>query len=360
MAAPLMWIEAGRRFRFDELVHWQGRGRQRWAEAADRIDTIVLGPHGSAAFPAELRPFISTSLTLRKQCDFSDCTTASLGRAWALADPQVVYVENPVSRLVLDPNRVPPADAVAGLRKFYGRLARQRAGETVSFGGVDAVRPITFAGEDVLLEPDSSTAWHALGQALADAAAGTVAVYRACCDEVLRTVVSARDSTAPLRLISLHDTMNTKMRADGAIVVERPEADRLPRWANLGNKGDARGERSDPQGDPLTLDGAELRRIAAAWAEGFGLDGPSRATDILLNRPYQGAYETVHYGARLRSLGRPRVGALQAEFLRETLLGPAAVARLHAAGDDWPAVDTEHIDRIAAALASAGRRLRSD
>jgi hypothetical protein len=355
MTSDLLWIDAGRRFGFDDLVFRHDRQRP-FAQVAGAIDTIVLGPHASAAFPAELHPFIAPALTRRKQCDFSDIITASLGRAWVAADPRVVYVENPVSRLVLDPNRAPPADPIAGLREFYQRLARQRAGESVSFGGVDAVRPITFGGEDVLAEPGSPAAWQTLATTLADVAARTVAAYRACCDEVLRTVLERRPANAPLRVFSLHDTMNTKMRADGAIVVERAPADRLPLWANLGNKGDAHGNAQD---DPITLDGAELRRIAAAWADGFGLQGAARDEQILLNRPYKGAYETVHYGARLRALGQPRVGAVQVEFLRETLLGPAAVARLHAPGTDWPAVDEAYIAGIAAALARAGQALRA-
>jgi hypothetical protein len=356
MATDLLWIAAGQRFSFDDLVHWHDR-HQRFEDIAGMIDTIVLAPHASAAFPAELRPFIAPGLTRRKQCDFSDIITASLGRAWVAADPRVVYVENPVSRLVLDPNRAPPADPMAGLREFYQRLARQRAGEQVGFGGVDAVRPITFGGEDVLAEPGSPAAWQSLATALTDAAARTVNIYRACCDAVVATVLARRPAAAPLRVFSLHDTMNTKMRADGAIVVERAPADRLPLWANLGNKGDARG---DAQDDPITLDGAELRRIAAAWADAFGLQGAARDEQILLNRPYKGAYETVHYGARLRALAEPRVGAVQVEFLRETLLGPAAVARLHAPGADWPVVDDTHIAGIAAALARAGQALRAE
>lgn len=355
MTSDLLWIDAGRRFGFDDLVFRHDRQRP-FAEAAGAIDTIVLGPHASAALPAELRPFIAPGLTRRKQCDFSDIITASLGRAWVAADPRVVYVENPVSRLVLDPNRAPPADPVAGLREFYQRLARQRAGESVSFGGVDAVRPITFGGEDVLAEPGSPAAWQTLATTLAEVAVRTVTAYRACCDEVLRAVLERRPAHAPLRVFSLHDTMNTKMRADGAIVVERAPADRLPQWANLGNKGDAQGNAQD---DPITLEGAELRRIAAAWADGFGLQGAARDEQILLNRPYKGAYETVHYGARLRALGQPRVGAVQVEFLRETLLGPTAVARLHAPGTDWPAVDDAHIAGIAAGLARAGQALRA-
>jgi hypothetical protein len=234
--------------------------------------------------------------------------------------------------------------------------ARQRAGESVGFGGVDAVRPTTFGGEDVLPEPSSPAAWQSLATALTDAAARTVSIYRACCDAVVATVLAGRSAGAPLRVFSLHDTMNTKMRADGAIVVERAPADRLPPRANLGNKGDARG---DAQDDPITIEGAELRRIAAAWADAFGLQGAARDEQILLNRPYKGAYETVHYGARLRALAEPRVGSVQVEFLRETLLGSAAVARLHAPGADWPTVDDAHVVGIAAALARAGQALRA-
>lgn len=356
MTQALQWIEAGRRYRFEELVFWQGQGRQTLAEVAARIDTIVLGPHASAAFPEELKPFIASGLSLRKQCDFSDCITASLGRAWAEADAHLIYIENPVSRLVLDANRAPPERPMEGLREFYRRLAWQRAGEAVSFSGVVAVRPITFAGEDVLLEPGSETQWQRLEQALSDAAARTVAVYRDGCDTVLQTVLAHRPAEAALRVISLHDTMNTKMRPDGAIVVERAPEDRLPDWVNLGNRGDGNG---DPQGEPVTLAGAELRRIAQAWGEAFGLSAEAQRRQLLLNRPYKGAYETLHFGARLRALGQSAVGAVQVEFRREALLGPAAVAELHAPGEHWPPVDTAHVRAIAAALAQAGQALRS-
>ena len=66
------------------------------------LDTIVLGPHAGARFPAELQPFVDATLTRRKQYDYSDVITSSLGRAWAAANPGVVFVENPHSRLALD------------------------------------------------------------------------------------------------------------------------------------------------------------------------------------------------------------------------------------------------------------------
>jgi N-formylglutamate amidohydrolase len=356
MSKELLWIEAGRRFRPEELVFWQARGRRALSEVAEGVDTLVLGPHASAAFPAELRPHIAPALSLRKQCDYSDCLTATLGRAWAAADAGVVYIENPVSRLVQDANRAPPADALGGLQEFFRRLARQRAGEPAGFGGVDAIRPITFSGEDVLLEPASPAEWQALGELLRDAAERTVAVYRACCEQVLELLVEKRPPGAPLRVISLHDTMNTKMRADGAIVVERPAEDRLPDWMNLGNRGD---EQGDEAGEPLSLSGAELRRIARAWAQALGLSEEDGQRAIRLNKPYKGAYETQHFGALLRPLGQAQIGALQLEFRREALLDSAALARLHGPGQDWPEPDAAHLQAIAAALAQAGQALRA-
>ncbi len=355
MSEALLWIEAGRRFGAEDLVFWQGRGRQSLSECAATVDTLVLGPHASAALPAELRPFIAPGWTRRKQCDFSDCLTADLGRAWAAADAGVVYIENPVSRLVQDANRAPPADALGGLHEFFRRLELQRAGVAQSFAGVDAIRPISFSGEQVLLEPRSEAQWQALGELLQDAAERTVAVYRACCEEVLAMLLDKRPAAAPLRVISLHDTMNTQMRADGAIVVERPLEDRLPDWMNLGNRGDEAGNEA---GEPLSLPGAELRRIATAWARALGLSEAQGQRAILLNKPYKGAYETQHFGALLRPRGQPQIGALQLEFRREALLSPMALAQLHAPGLDWPAPEPKHLQTLAEALAQAGRALR--
>jgi hypothetical protein len=353
--AAIDWIPAGQAFAFDDLVFWQGKGGVPFDTVAARIDTIVLGPHASAMFPAELQPFVDSALTRRKQYDYSDVITSSLGCAWAAADPGVVFVENPHSRLVLDPNRAPPADVMPGLREFFARLERQRAGEKVAFGGIDAVRPVTFSGEAVLRPPANDTEWSALEKALTTARRLGPGAYRSACDRVIEAVLKARRPGTALRVISLHDTMNTKMRADGAIVVERPAADRLPQLVNFGNKGDDLGEAG---ADPLTIGAAEMRRIADAWALGFGFDATTRGAAITLNRPYKGAFETVHYGAKLAALNDPRVGAVQVEFLRETLLGPRATAQLQQPGTDWPAPDATHLAGIVDSLIAAGHQLR--
>ncbi len=66
---------------------------------------------------------------------------------------------------------------------------------------------------------------------------------------------------------------------------------------------------------PLTLPGADMRRIADAWAQAFGIGPSARAAAISLNRPYPGGYEVIHYGALLARCGRPRVGAYQVESM---------------------------------------------
>jgi hypothetical protein len=347
MATNLLWLPAGRQYVTEELLHWQGRGHESFERAAARWRTVVLGPHSSAAFPAELRPFVAAGLTRRQQFDYSDVVTGALGRAWALADPEVVFVENPHSRLVLDPNRAPPAQPIEGLREFWSRLARQRAGESgESFAGVDAIRPITFAGADVLLAPRDAAGWAAIGDALARCAAQGPLVYAAAA----RQVIGAIRASSPARgvlVISLHDTMNAKIRADGAIADERAPADRLPAWVNFGNLGDERGEPS-PATAPISLDPGRMRALAAAWASALG----AADDEISLNRPYKGAYETQAWG---RELGqRAGSGAVQVEFRREALLGPALAAHLRLPGHDWPAFDSAHIGRVAQALAQAG------
>lgn len=339
----VLWLDAGRTHGFDDLVFWHGRDHGTPFDAvAGSIRTVVLGPHASAGFPAELRPFVAPGLTRRKQFDFSDVLTSALGRAWAAADPTLVFIENPHSRLVMDPNRAPPVQPMADLREFWARLSRQRAGEAgVSFAGVDAIRPITFSGEDVLLQPTDEAGWAALATALSRCHTLGPGAYGAAVEQVMGEV---RREGPPrgLLVVSLHDTMNTKMRADGAIVVERPVADRLPAWINLGNRGDVQGE-----GDAVSLPAARLRQLAATWAQALG----AARGEISLNHPYKGAQETLHWGQALA--GQPDSGAVQAEFRREALLGPEATAQLQRPGADWPTGLGERLAGIAGQLARA-------
>ena len=57
----------------------------------------------------------------------------------------------------------------------------------------------------------------------------------------MELVLTSRPAGTPLTVIGFHDTNNWKMRADGALVVERPEKDRMPPFCNFGNQGDFMG-----------------------------------------------------------------------------------------------------------------------
>ena len=53
------------------------------------------------------------------------------------------------------------------------------------------------------------------------------------------------------------------------------------------------------------------------------------------------------------------VGAYQAEYLRETLLGPQAVAHIQRPGSDWPVPDNALIDALAHKLKASQDLLRN-
>lgn len=352
-ASDLLWIEEGRRFLPEDIVFWHGRNGVPFAERAAQIDTIVFGPHASAAFPAELEPFVSPDLTRRKQFDFSDALTSQLGRAWAKADPHVVFVENPHSRLVMDANREPTEDIGPGLRTFFERLRSAEKDGKASFAGVDLIRPVTFSGEPVLLEPKDDGTWSALVAALQRSADLGARPYMRVRDALVEKVLAAQRPGKSLLLISLHDTMNTQMMPDGAITRQRAPADRLPALANFGNLGDEHGE-----GEATSIAGERLRRLKQAWTIAWELRG-EKANAISLNAPYKGAFETQYWGRRLRRMKAAGIGIVQVEFLREALLGSDATQQLRRPGNDWPQVDPGHVSRLVDRLVRAGEQLRN-
>ena len=346
----LAWIEPGRRFTFEDIVFWRGKEHQSFLRAAGKIDTIVLAPHATAAFPAELAPFVSPTLTRRQQFDYSDVTTSALGRAWAAADEHTVFIENPHPRLVCDANRPPPVSIGSDLREFYQRL-RAAEGARASFTGIDTVRPITFAGMPVLTEPTDEWEMDRLVETLEACALNGATVYDQMRGHVLNLVLAARNERPPLLVISLHDTDTYKMRDDGAITAKRSESDRMPFFINFGNRGDEHGDAVG--GDHTSLSGASFQSLIGGWREAFCGTGASRADKrITLNKPYKGAYETMYFGARLRTFQDMRIGALQIEFNRELLLGPAS-AKLREPGVDWPDLHAPTIDEVVAKCVAA-------
>lgn len=365
----LSWIATGKRFGFEEMVFWSGKGRESFATARDRFDLVITGPHASAGFPAELADFVPIEFTCRKQFDYSDLSMAPLARAWAEIDPSVLYIENPMSRLVLDPNRKPPDDIEPGLRDCFARLARAGqagAASLPNLAGVDTVRPVTFAGEAVLREPANEAEWRHLLDALRDAGERGPRAYMRLRDEEIAGLLERRRALTasgkpvaeilPLHVMSLHDTMNAKCRSDGAIVLGRPPAERLPAIASLSNRGDEQGE---PVGnEPVTIAGSELRCIRDAWIKAFGLTPETIEASLGINRVYKGAQETIATGALLRSVRVDQVGAYQVEFLRETLLGTANTEILRQPGTEWPSTDASHVRTLARCLQKAYDILR--
>jgi hypothetical protein len=393
----LVWIPAGTRFGPDDMLIYADKGRRALDDVLGDVDVLISGPHATARLPRELEPFLADGLTRRLQFDYSDCTTSPITRRWAELDPHVLFVEDPHPRAVRDPNRPPPTDLGADLHEAFARV-RAAAGSLPALGGVDAVRPVTFAGIPVFAEPADESGWQRLVGTLSEVAERGVGAYETLRDELVDRVIDAKlrrlasldpdrvtvaewRSATSLIVLSMHDTMNTTARPDGAIVGERKPEDRLPDVVALSNRGDVEGEArvpasgSRPASDDVpTMDPSWLRALAEAHRRAFAVNDPSH---VALNRPYLGSREIQLNGPRLAALSRTalarhpdgpvtglRLGAVQAEFRRETLLGEATTAALHEPGGDWPEVPTDHVDAVATRIKAAydlirrwGRRL---
>ncbi len=386
MTDQLDWIPLGTRFTESDMVHFHGQGETDFADVLADVDLIVTGPHATAAFPAELRPFVDTSLTRRLQYDFSDFSTHPVAIRWAQLDLHTLYIHDPHPRAVRDANRPRPADLVASIREAFERLAAEPGGRP-SLAGVDATRPVTFGYLPVLRRPETEAEWTELGNVLAATCAQGIDEYEHVRDAVIERVIEAkvqrlahldparltlrqRNIATSLNVLSIHDTMNHTARPDGAVCLERPPADRLPAVVSLSNRGDAEGDarvleagglRADI--DVPSMEPRLLRTIGDAYRQAFGAHEPD---DVAFNRPYLGGHETQLAGPRLRAL-QPRtlvrtddsparclqLGAWQNEFLREFLLGPEATAHLMEPGGDWPDVPEPRVQWLAERLTAA-------
>ncbi|MGW0045005.1 N-formylglutamate amidohydrolase [Rhodococcus sp. NPDC003348] len=356
LSDPLL-IPAGTEFTRDDLIFYADRGNRSLDEALAEADLLVSCPHSGSLIPAELAAFLAPEFTRRLQFDFTDCSTGPIVRRWAEIDPRIVYVENPHPRMVRDPNRAKPADLYADLKEAFARVRAAGPYNRVDLTGVDAIRPVTFSFFPLLLEPDSDAGLRFLANTFAEVAARGLEVYERTRDELVDRMVDlafakANDTGRPVEFttLSFHDTMNTTTTREGAVNVERAPADRLPDVVALSNRGDHDG---NPRGEnPVTMAPDAIRALAAAHRTGFAVDD---AAAVALNQPYLGSQEIISAGGRFAELA-PRaaaagvtLGAVQAEFRREFLLGPTLTAELHEPGVGWPKADPDQVDAIARA-----------
>ncbi|WP_217183096.1 N-formylglutamate amidohydrolase [Streptomyces sp. AC495_CC817] len=344
-------IPAGHVFTADEITVFAGQGERTLEQAIADADVLVSCPHAGARIPEELVPFLSPALTKRLQYDFTDVATDAIVRAWARSDPRIVAVLNPHPRLVRDPNRARPADIAADLSTAIERTRQAGPWQPVDLTGVDAIRPVTFSFFPILEVPDDEAERDRLVQTFVDVGERGLGVYERTRDELTERFVAAKLRTGGrFTRLSFHDTMNTTTTREGAVDVARAPQDRLPAVVALSNRGGPRGEERDPA-DPPTMAPERLRALAEAHRAGFRVDSPDA---VALNTPYLGSQEILAAGRRFRELADDateaalELDAVQAEFLREFLLGPEAVAELHRPGTDWIREDPAHVEQVAA------------
>lgn len=349
-ATHLDFLPEGTVFTPEQITFYASPERRTLEDAIREADVLVSCPHSGARIPAEVAPFLAPEFTKRLQYDFTDVATSAICRRWAEIDPRIVYVENPHPRLVRDPNRAKPADPRVPLREAIERVRAAGPWQRVDLTGVDAIRPVTFSFFPLLRVPETTAGLDTLVDTFVRVAEHGLGVYEATRDALTERFLAAKLATGgSFTRLSFHDTMNTTTTKDGAVNVPREKRDRLPRIVALSNRGDHRGEERSPD-DPIVMPAPLLRRLAEAHRSGFAAVDP---TDVALNQPYLGSQEIIMAGARFRDAQSEamRAGltlaAVQAEFLREFLLGAAATAELHRPGTDWIREDPAHIDRIA-------------
>lgn len=359
MNAPAL-IPRGHVFMPNDITFWAGKDDGRTLQdALAEADVLVSTPHAGAAMPEEVREFVVDDYTQRLQFDYTDCTTAPICREWAATDPRVIYVENPHPRLLRDPNRKKPADVAATLREAIMRVKAAGAGERIDLSGVDAIRPVSFSFRPVLVMPTTERELDRMTRTFAAVAAAGLDVYERTRDQLRERMLtrSLQHPASPRAVwrLSFHDTMNTTTTVDGAVSVARAEADRLPNVVSLSNRGDHEG-RPRAEDPVVTMATDDLQALARQHRSAFQV---AHADEVQLNQPYLGSQEIIDSGARFDEVRAQaneagvRLGAVQAEFLREYLLGERATAHLQQPGADWPDLDPLNTARIARACQAA-------
>ena len=357
-------IPRGRVFTATEITHYADPARRSLEQAIAEADVLVSAPHAGSAIPEELDEFLAPEFTRRLQYDYTDVATEAIVRRWAQIDPRIVAVVNPHPRMVRDPNRERPDDIRPQLREAFERVAAAGAMNRVDLTGVDPIRPVTFSFFPLIRVPANEDEFERMAGAFEEAAAHGLRVYEDTRDALLERFVDGtlRGERGAFTTLSFHDTMNTTTRIDGAVAVARDGKDELPDIVSLSNRGDLLGEDRGVDGDPVTRDPELLRELAAAHRIGFRAPHPDA---VKLNQPYLGSQEITQAGAYFRSRAEEaaaagiRLSAVQAEFLREFLLGAAATAVLHEPGEGWVEYDEAHVDELARACRASWDAFRA-
>jgi len=366
-SAAHVLIPTGRVFTPEEITFYADKGDRSLAEAIAEADVLVSCPHSGAAIPAELAPFLAPELTRRQQYDFSDVSTSPVARRWAEIDPRVVCVENPHPRVVRDADRGRPGDLAATLREAIARVRAAGPSGQADLTGVDAIRPVTPSAIPLLALPDADDDLELLVATFVAVAERGLGVYERTRDVLRERFVAQKIAAAHadgrsrrFTALSFHDTMNRTITPGGAVNAERPREDRLPAIVVLSNRG---GRDGGPIGDgPVTMRPDLIRTLAEAHRTVFGAASDD---DVQLNRPFLGGQEVIASGARFRELSSAAdaagltLSAVQAEFLRELLLGERNTAELAKPGAGWVEPDVEQVDRIAHACKAAWDEFRA-
>lgn len=355
-AHDLDLIPAGTVFTPAEIIHYADPDMRDLAQAISDADLLVTAPHSTAAIPEELVEFLSPDLTRRLQHDFSDVATAAVVKRWAEIDPRVVAVINPHPRLVRDANRAKPTDARADLQQAIRRVRESTPGQSVDLTEVDAIRPVTYSSFPILELPETEADLDRLVDVFSRVAAQGLEVYEAMREELTELFLAkCLAQGGAFTRLSFHDSMHTTMRTDGALNLDQSAHIDMPAVVTLSNGGDANGEARSAT-EPPTMDPADLRRLAEAHRREFDVAEPGAVT---LNRPYLGSHEIRDAADRFSSITEEAaaaslaLGAVQAEFSREYLLGPDAVDQLTEPGEAWVEADPERVDFLAHACKRA-------
>lgn len=355
-------IPLGTVFTAEQITHYAMPERRSLAEAIEEADLLVSTPHSGAAIPAEIAEFLSPTLTRRLQYDYSDVATAAVVTRWAEIDPRIIAVINPHPRLIRDPNRATPADVRGDLSEAIARVRAAGPWQRVNLTGVDAIRPVTFSFFPILDIPETDAAVARLVDTFARTAEQGLGVYERTRDALTeRFLEKGLTKGGWFTRLSFHDTMNTTTTREGAVNVARAEADRLPDVVALSNRGDSRGETRSSTDAP-TMNPVRLRLLAEAHRDGFDVQHDDA---VQLNTPYLGSQEIIAARERFQQISDEADAAgflsdaVQAEFLREYLLGPAATAALQQPGTEWINEDPAHIDMLARACKCAWDEYRT-